>query len=74
MWRGAKPADCSSRCKRLVPFIHSYIVMPEAARYKLKQSSAAVTCDDPIQSYCRKLMIILLREPSKKVRPRRHQQ
>ena len=26
--------------------MHSYIVMPEAARYRLKQRSAAVTCDD----------------------------
>ena len=44
MRRGAKPAACSSRCRRLVPFMHSYMVMPEAARYRLKQSNAAVTC------------------------------
>ena len=41
--RGAKPADCSSRCRRPVPFMHSYMVMPEPARYRLKQRSAAVT-------------------------------
>ena len=46
MWRGAKPADCSSRCKRLLPFMHSYMVMPEAARYRLKQRSAAHTYNE----------------------------